>query len=253
MAKRFLLLPILAIVATLMLVDPQKAQAQRRGGGFYAGPGYWGGGYYGWPGYYSYYGDGIMRGYGDGYGYWRGNYGYSPVYWRNGYWDNTGYWRDGMTGGYWYTSDGGSSYVDDGGYQVGYSPSASYGSGSGCSSGGYTSSANPQARIFVRLESPDAKVWLDDQATKQSGLNRMFDTPPLQPGVYTYHVRAKWKMNGRDMDETRVVHFRPGEALTVDFTQYTVNNHTTGTNNNNNQDKKTDSQKKKSQQKQQPD
>jgi uncharacterized protein (TIGR03000 family) len=275
MGKRFVLVPILALAAILILADFQKAQAQRwrRGGGYfggYGGNGYYGNSYYG-NGYYSY-GDGMVRGgyFGDGYGnsyYGNGFYGngYNSnayPYWRNGYYDNTGYWRDGITDGYWYTSDNGNTYVDDQGYQVAYAPGGS--AGGGCYSN-YSGAGN-QAHIIVRLDTGDAKVWFDDHATKQRGMNRMFDTPALEQGVHTYHVRAKWKENGQDMDETRVVRVRPGQSVTVDFTQYTVNdqtignNHRTGNgnngnnnnnNNNNNQKRKNSNNNQKS--RQQPD
>ena len=256
MGKRFLLVPVLAVVATLMLADLQRAEAQRRGrwgggyGGYY-GSGYYGPGYYG-PGYYSY-GDGVVRGgyFGDGGGYFRQSYYGGPgfVSYRNGYWDNQGYWRDGLTGGYWYTGDDGGTYFDDQGYQVMAPPRGGYARGGGCYSGG-----GSQARILVRLDSQDAKVWFDDHATKQKGLNRMFRTPMLEPGTHTYHVRAKWKENGRDMDETRVVRVRPGQSLTVDFTQYTVTDQTTGQEEQINTDqKKKSNNKQKQKSRQQPD
>jgi uncharacterized protein (TIGR03000 family) len=128
---------------------------------------------------------------------------------------------------------------------VTYAPAGT--SAGGCYSSGGAGAGN-QARIFVRLDSKDAKVWFDGHATKQQGMSRMFDTPALEPGVHTYHVRAKWKENGKDMDETRVVRFRPGQSVTVDFTQYTVTDETTGQNQetgNNNQNNNNNNQKRK--------
>jgi uncharacterized protein (TIGR03000 family) len=79
----------------------------------------------------------------------------------------------------------------------------------------------PQERqrvyVIVRLPSSDALVWFDDHRTKQTGAERLFESPPLREGKYTYSVRAKWRQDGKDMNQTRTVGVQPGQWLTVDF------------------------------------
>lgn len=76
-----------------------------------------------------------------------------------------------------------------------------------------------QARLRILLPMEDAQVWLDGALMQQGGLMRVFETPPLEAGNYSYTVRARWRENGREQDETRTVHFHPGDSVTVDFRQ----------------------------------
>jgi uncharacterized protein (TIGR03000 family) len=74
-----------------------------------------------------------------------------------------------------------------------------------------------QAFVTVRVPSPDAQVWFDDHRTQQGGMQRMFETPSLESGNYSYKVRAKWRQDGKDMDQTRTVRVQPGQRVMVDF------------------------------------
>jgi uncharacterized protein (TIGR03000 family) len=74
-----------------------------------------------------------------------------------------------------------------------------------------------QAFVTVRVPSPDAQVWFDDHRTQQGGVQRVFETPPLQAGNYSYKIRAKWRQDGRDMEQIRTVRVQPGRRVTVDF------------------------------------
>jgi uncharacterized protein (TIGR03000 family) len=69
----------------------------------------------------------------------------------------------------------------------------------------------------VRVPNPDAQIWFDDHRTQQGGTQRTFESPPLQPGTYTYQVRAKWRQDGKDMNQTRTVTVRPGQEVRIDF------------------------------------
>jgi uncharacterized protein (TIGR03000 family) len=73
------------------------------------------------------------------------------------------------------------------------------------------------AFVTVRVPSADAEVWFDDHRTQQAGLERVFESPALQAGKYSYHVRAKWRQNGKDMEQTRTVQVQPGQRVMVDF------------------------------------
>jgi uncharacterized protein (TIGR03000 family) len=73
--------------------------------------------------------------------------------------------------------------------------------------------------VTIRVPAPDAEVWFDGQRTQVEGTERVFESPALQPGKYAYQIRAKWRQDGRDMEETRTVQVQPGERVTVDFTR----------------------------------
>jgi uncharacterized protein (TIGR03000 family) len=74
------------------------------------------------------------------------------------------------------------------------------------------------ARITVRV-APDAQIWFDDTATKQTGALREFESTPLTPGkTYTYDIRAQWRENGREVTQSRHVGVHAGGRVTVDFT-----------------------------------
>jgi uncharacterized protein (TIGR03000 family) len=66
---------------------------------------------------------------------------------------------------------------------------------------------------------PDnAEVWLEGAATKQTGVSRQFVSPPLKTGHdYHYEIKARWKQDGRDVEETREVNVHAGERLSVTF------------------------------------
>jgi uncharacterized protein (TIGR03000 family) len=65
---------------------------------------------------------------------------------------------------------------------------------------------------------PDARVWFGSEATKESGRERLFESPELRPGrEYTYVVKAQWKENGKEVTRTRNVDVRANSFTTVDF------------------------------------
>jgi uncharacterized protein (TIGR03000 family) len=77
-------------------------------------------------------------------------------------------------------------------------------------------------RAFFTVKVPaDAKVWVNDIETKQTGVSRRFHTPPdLDPRKsYEYVFRAQWAEGGQTVTRDRTVRFKTGEDLPVDFTQ----------------------------------
>jgi uncharacterized protein (TIGR03000 family) len=67
---------------------------------------------------------------------------------------------------------------------------------------------------------PAAEVWINDYKTQQTGLERLFESPPLpEDHVYDYQVTVRWQQGGQWRQEQRRVQGRPGEVLRVDFTQ----------------------------------
>jgi uncharacterized protein (TIGR03000 family) len=71
--------------------------------------------------------------------------------------------------------------------------------------------------ISVKMPEGDAQLWVNDQPTKQKGLERVFVTPPLEPGTYKYQLRASWVANKTPVRVARTVTFQPGDDLVIDF------------------------------------
>ena len=67
---------------------------------------------------------------------------------------------------------------------------------------------------------PDADVWFNGNPTQQKGEQREFVTPVLPVGrAYQYEVRARWKVNGQAVDQSRTITVHSNERSVVDFTQ----------------------------------
>ena len=76
---------------------------------------------------------------------------------------------------------------------------------------------NRTVLIDVRVPA-DAKIWFDDDATKQTGAERQFASPPLTPGKYfEYQIRAQWNENGKKKEQTRRVTFQAGDRIHLEF------------------------------------
>jgi uncharacterized protein (TIGR03000 family) len=79
--------------------------------------------------------------------------------------------------------------------------------------------ADPSAHLSVRVPA-DAEIWVDGVATKQTGAERQFVSPPLEAGQeYSYELKARWIENGREIVQTRRIPVVAGLWKTVDFTQ----------------------------------
>jgi len=196
----------LALAAFAWAATPD-ASAQRGGrGGGGRGGGYHGGGYHG-GGYYGGYRGGYYGGYGH-YGYGRYGYGSYPYYGGYG-------WR---SGGYPYY--GYSSYYQPG-YVYDYStPTYVYPDDSGVvtrGAGSYAPANDNSAMLHVRVPG-NAQVWVEGEATRQSGPERDFVSPPLQPDkTYQYEIRARWMQDGKPVVRTKTVTVHANETKNVDF------------------------------------
>lgn len=201
---------VAAVALALPLLAAENSFAQWRHG--WGGRGY--GGYYdGWRGSY---------GWGGNYSPWYGSY-YTPRY-------GTSY-----TYGYpysyaypysysYYPYYSGSMYYSPTVYYPTMS-SNTYVSGMGSPGASTTtqsfyppdSQGNMPALIEVHVPA-DAQVWFDGDSTSQTGLERSFRSPPLQPGQdYSYEVKARWTENGKDIERTRKVRLHAGERVLVNF------------------------------------
>jgi uncharacterized protein (TIGR03000 family) len=80
------------------------------------------------------------------------------------------------------------------------------------------SSTAATARITVRVP-PDAQIWFENTATRQTGALREFESPALTPGMsYTYDIRAQWRERGREVTQSRHISVQAGGRVMVDFT-----------------------------------
>jgi uncharacterized protein (TIGR03000 family) len=79
--------------------------------------------------------------------------------------------------------------------------------------------ANDNTASIEVLVPADAKLWFDDRLTAESGTDRYFTTPELQPGrTYKYQVRAAWiDDTGRAVTKTRDVTVEAGKKTVVGF------------------------------------
>jgi uncharacterized protein (TIGR03000 family) len=207
---RFALVAAVALALPLLAAENSFAQWRMGWGG-----GGWRGGYYGWGG-----------GWGGYYSPWYGSsYTYGSPY--------SNYYTPPYTNYYPYSYPSAYSYYP---YSYGrtlYSPTVysptmygnTYVSGTG-STGGYSATqafyppnaqGNMPAIIDVRVPA-DAQIWFDGESTSQTGTERLFRSPPLQPGQdYSYEVKARWTENGQDVDRTRKVRIHAGERVSVNF------------------------------------
>jgi len=208
-------------------------------GGFYRGGGSYYGGWGGSRGYGYYprsgFSIGIYSSPYRGYGYGNGGWGYGSPYY-----SSYGYSYPSYAGSsYGYSSPySGSSY----GYSSPYYSGSAYGYPGTVYSGDYapvvgatypdvttTRSAyyapgtttaplaENRARIHVRLPA-DAQLWVDEDATQQTGAERDFVTPPLTTGTTgTYTLKARWMQGNDPVERTMKVDVRPGETSQVDF------------------------------------
>jgi uncharacterized protein (TIGR03000 family) len=76
------------------------------------------------------------------------------------------------------------------------------------------------ARITVTVPNEQTKLVVEDREIAGSGSFRTFETPPLDAGTdHKYTFTATWNPNSyTTMTRTRVVAFRAGERVAVDFT-----------------------------------
>src|SRR5262249_6246397 len=73
----------------------------------------------------------------------------------------------------------------------------------------------------LRLRVPaDAELWFDGTKTRQTGPEREFASPVLEPGkTYNYTVMARWKEDGRPVERKRTLQVRADMWAAVDLTE----------------------------------
>ena len=74
-------------------------------------------------------------------------------------------------------------------------------------------------RVTINVTVPaDAQIWFDGSATVQTGQQRQFVSPPLEPGrAYTYDVQVNWKQDGREVTRNRRITIHAGDVVNLTF------------------------------------
>jgi uncharacterized protein (TIGR03000 family) len=79
---------------------------------------------------------------------------------------------------------------------------------------------NNRTLIIVNVPDERASVWIQGQLMQQTGRQRVFAAPALEPGLnYTYEIRVRWGDGKQAVDETRTVPIRLGQRVIVDFSR----------------------------------
>ncbi len=229
----------LAVAALLFAGTP--VHAQHHGGGGHGGGGHGGGshasGYHGGGGAYhgGYHGGGYNHG---GYGGYHGGYGYHHGGWGyglgglylglGGYYPGYAYGRypsyDLYAPTYNYYSVAPDTYYY--GSDLGtYAPPAVAVPPADVQPGfvvpGTTTAPAATNSVMVTVDVPaDARVWFNGTPTRQTGSERNFVSPPVEPGkTYTYTIRAQWNQDGKDVMQERSIDVQAGSHPVVNFFQ----------------------------------
>jgi len=186
------------------------------------------------PGYNwgSSYGYSPYRGYGGWYGSgnwsspYYSSYSYYPAYSNYSGWSNSPTWYGGSyynpSTTYTYAPAVGSyPTVAYGGSYTSptYPASSTYGNQTNTMQSFYAPNMEGNRSAFIRtIVPPDAEVWFEGDKTMQTGQDRLFRSPPLEPGKsYTYDMKVRWMENGQPVERTRQVRVAAGEESFVNL------------------------------------
>lgn len=74
--------------------------------------------------------------------------------------------------------------------------------------------------LSVKVPQPTTEIFVDGVKTAQTGLDRTYESPPLEPGKqYRYELTARWVEGGAPREMKKAVVGTPGEVVRVDFTK----------------------------------
>src|SRR5262249_40110747 len=81
-----------------------------------------------------------------------------------------------------------------------------------------TPAAAPAKAEITIVVPADAEIFFDGSPTTRKGTERLFVTPPLEVGgKYHYEIQARWKKDGKPVEETRKVPVTGGARVRVVF------------------------------------
>jgi uncharacterized protein (TIGR03000 family) len=80
-------------------------------------------------------------------------------------------------------------------------------------------SASGYLSLSVRVPDPRAELFVDGVKTQQTGLDRSFSSPELEPGAdYRYEVTVRWTEGTTTYERKKTVIGGPGQSIPLDFT-----------------------------------
>jgi uncharacterized protein (TIGR03000 family) len=73
--------------------------------------------------------------------------------------------------------------------------------------------------LLVKVPQPGAELYVDGMKTTQTGLDRTFSSPELEPGrEFQYEVTVRWVERGLTYEKKKLVVGSSGEVIPLDFT-----------------------------------
>jgi uncharacterized protein (TIGR03000 family) len=79
---------------------------------------------------------------------------------------------------------------------------------------------DPKPAVVLVQVPAGAELWFDGNHTQQAGGERVFYSPPLQPGhAFHYVVRARWPQDGKAVEQFQMVTVQAGQKARVQFPQ----------------------------------
>jgi uncharacterized protein (TIGR03000 family) len=80
---------------------------------------------------------------------------------------------------------------------------------------------DPKPAMVVVQVPAGAELWFDGNQTKQAGGERIFYSPPLQPGhAFHYVLRARWPQDGKAVEQFQMITVQSGQQARVQFPQH---------------------------------
>jgi len=208
MLRKYLLFPALVSLACL-LAATNSAQAQHHhGGGSHHGGSGHNGGSWNHGGGHVHFGAFFYPGLYSGY-----NYPWASAYYPS-YYPATSYYYPARS--YYYYP----AVAYDNPSTTYYYPSTTYNPSTSAYYSPTDYATTDTATVRVLVPDSRARVWFNGNLTRQNGMDRSFQTPPLTSGYnYSYIIRATWMQNGREMTQERTLSVMPGRNFVVNFMQ----------------------------------
>ena len=74
------------------------------------------------------------------------------------------------------------------------------------------------ASVRVIVPQAQAVVWFGNHQTRSTGIERVYQTPALNPGSYDYQLKVSYMQDGQPLALERTITVTPGQTVVVDFT-----------------------------------
>ncbi len=93
-------------------------------------------------------------------------------------------------------------------------------SDTGTADKGATEKPGVSMTVSVKVPQAGAELLVDGKPTAQTGTDRTFESPPLEPGArYKYTITVRWVEAGQKMELTKEAAGTPGDVVRLDFSR----------------------------------